>query len=64
LDDELFFEAFKLGYEKIVEFPINFLLNKNYYMINTGLYLYGRFSEKGLEARDRGLDLIKNSLND
>jgi aminoglycoside phosphotransferase (APT) family kinase protein len=63
LDDELFFDTFKSGYEKIVEFPINFLHNKKYYMINTGLYLYGRFSENGLEARDRGLDLIKNSLN-
>lgn len=63
LDDELFFDTFKLGYERIVEFPINFLLNKKYYMINTGLYLYGRFSEKGIEARDRGLYLIKNSLN-
>ncbi len=63
LDNELYFNSFKNGYEKISIFPENFLKNKRYYMVNTGLYLYGRFSDKGIEAKKRGIDLIKNSLN-
>jgi len=63
LDDKLFFNSFKNGYEKILNFPENFLKNKRYYMVNTGLYLYGRFSDKGMGANKRGIELIKNSLN-
>ncbi len=63
LDDELHFNSFKNGYEKVLKFPENFLKNKRYYMVNTGLYLYGRFSDKGMGANKRGIELIKNSLN-
>ncbi len=63
LDTEINFNSFKKGYEKILNFPENFINNKRYYMINTGLYLYGRFGDKGIGARKRGTDLIKKSLN-
>ncbi|MDW7668194.1 MAG: phosphotransferase [Bacillota bacterium] len=63
LDDELYFNSFKKGYERILKFPENFLKNRRYYMVNTGLYLYGRFSDKGISAKKRGIELIKNSLN-
>jgi len=63
LDNEINFNSFKKGYEKILKFPENFINNKRYYMINTGLYLYGRFGDKGIGARKRGIELIKNSLN-
>lgn len=62
LDSSNNFNIFKEGYEKIGEFPYNFIHNKKYYLVNTGLYLCGRFSTKNTDIYNRGLTLINKAI--
>ncbi len=62
IDSTYDFDVFKSGYEIINKFPYNFINNKKYYLVNTGLYLCGKFYSEKCEIYSRGLKLINKGL--
>ena len=62
-DDERLFSSFIKGYTYVRAFPENFINNKEYYYLITGLYMCSKYDFRREEEILRGMSLIKRGLS-
>jgi aminoglycoside phosphotransferase (APT) family kinase protein len=62
-DDERLFDSFVRGYSLVRTFPKNFINNKSYYYLITGLYMCSKYNFRREEEILRGISLIKKGLS-
>ena len=61
-DEKEVFDSFKKRYSKVRKFPQNFIDNKRYYYLITGLYMCSKYTSRDTKDLVRGFNLIKDSI--
>ncbi|SHJ16440.1 Phosphotransferase enzyme family protein [Dethiosulfatibacter aminovorans DSM 17477] len=62
-DNERLFNSFIKGYTSVKDFPENFINNKSYYYLITGLYMCSKYDIRREGEILRGISLIKKGLS-